>query len=77
MSEVLKAKIKKTVRLNATPRHIPAKVIQVEKIPYTMNGKKVELAVLEVIKGGTPENISAIADANTLECYKDLDDLRA
>jgi hypothetical protein len=45
-------------------------VIQVEKIPYTISGKKVELAVLEVVKGYTPENISAIADATALECYK-------
>jgi acetoacetyl-CoA synthetase len=77
MSEALKDKIKKTIRLGATPRHIPSIVIQVEKIPYTMNGKKVELAILEVVKGGTPENISAIIDATALECYKDLEELRA
>ncbi len=76
MSDVLKNKIRKTVRLGATPRHIPSKVVQVEKVPYTMNGKKVELAVLQVVKGGSPENIPAIADANALECYKDLAELR-
>ena len=76
MSEALKDKIKKTVRLGATPRHTPSKVIQVAKIPYTISGKKVELAVLEVVKGGTLENISAIADASALECYKGLNELR-
>jgi acetoacetyl-CoA synthetase len=76
MSEALKDKIKKTVRLGATPRHTPSKVVQVEKIPYTVSGKKVEMAVSEVVKGRTPENISAIADVNALECYKGLDELQ-
>ncbi|MCP5003985.1 MAG: acetoacetate--CoA ligase [Planctomycetes bacterium] len=76
MSRMLKDKIKETVRFGATPRHTPSKVIQVEKIPYTISGKKVELAVLEVIKGSTPGNISAIVDSSALECYKGLDELK-
>lgn len=75
-SEELVAKIKKTIRTGATPRHVPAVILPVEKIPYTISGKKVEGAVLEVIKGNDPENKEALADPGALKCYRYLPELQ-
>ncbi|MFQ5559189.1 MAG: acetoacetate--CoA ligase, partial [Nitrospinota bacterium] len=74
-SENLETEIKKRVRTEATPRHVPAKVISVEKIPYTISGKKVELAVLQVVSGETPKNVSALSDPSALSCYENLAEL--
>ena len=74
-SEELIEKIKKTIRSGATPRHIPAIIIPVEKIPYTISGKKVELAVLEVVQGNDPKNKEALADPTALNCYRNLPEL--
>ncbi|MEE9165548.1 MAG: acetoacetate--CoA ligase, partial [Nitrospinota bacterium] len=67
-SDELTLKIKKTIRSGATPRHVPAVIFPVEKIPYTISGKKVELAVLEVVQGRDPKNKEALADPTALEC---------
>lgn len=75
-SNELVLKIKKTIRSLATPRHVPAVILPVEKIPYTISGKKVELAVLEVVKGSDPKNKEAIADPTSLECYRNLSELQ-
>ncbi len=69
-SDELSVKIKKTIRSGATPRHVPALIFPVEKIPYTISGKKVELAVLEVVQGRDPNNKEALADPTALECYR-------
>ena len=45
LTEELRERIRKTIRLNASPRHVPAKIIAVPDIPYTLNMKKVELSV--------------------------------
>ena len=75
-SDELTVKIKKTIRSGATPRHVPAVIFPVEKIPYTMSGKKVELAVLEVVQGRDPKNKEALADPTSLECYRNLSELK-
>jgi len=75
-SDELKVKIKKTIRSGATPRHVPAVIFPVEKIPYTISGKKVELAVLEVVQGKDPKNKEALADPTALECYRNLPELQ-
>ena len=67
--------IKTTIRQNASPRHMPAKVIQVPDIPRTMSGKLVELAVKRVIHGEPVLNLDAFANPDSLEFYKNIPEL--
>ncbi len=75
-NEALVKKINRTIRENTSPRHVPAKVIPVADIPYTINMKKVELAVRNVVHGKPVTNRDALANPQVLELYKDLPDLR-
>jgi acetoacetyl-CoA synthetase len=75
-NETLIKKINKTIRENTSPRHVPAKVIPVADIPYTINMKKVELAVRNVIHGRPVTNRDALANPQALELYRDLPELR-
>lgn len=68
--------IKTAIRNNASPRHVPAKVIEIKDVPYTRTGKKVELAVRKVIHGDTVKNVSALANPEVLDYYKDLKELK-
>ena len=69
-------KIKKTIRSEASPRHVPAKIIEVSDIPRTKNGKIVELAVKNIIEGNKIKNIQALANPNVLNQYKNLKQLK-
>ena len=69
-------KLKKTIRSEASPRHVPAKIIEVTDIPRTKNGKIVELAVKNIIEGNKIKNIQALANPNVLKQYKDLEQLK-
>jgi acetoacetyl-CoA synthetase len=71
----LKNKIKQTIRTNASPRHVPAKIISVPDIPYTLNMKKVELAVKKVIQGQAVLNKDALSNPQALDYYADIKDL--
>ncbi|MEA3241255.1 MAG: acetoacetate--CoA ligase [Pseudomonadota bacterium] len=73
----LEKQIKTTIRKNTTPRHVPAKVIPVADIPYTISGKKVELAVRKVVEGREITNKDALANPQALECFKDLPQLQS
>jgi acetoacetyl-CoA synthetase len=75
-TEELVNKIKKTIRDNTTPRHVPAKIILVRAIPYTINMKKVELAVKNIIHGRPVLNMDALANPESLEEYRDLPELK-
>jgi len=68
-------KIKKTIRDNATPRHVPSKIIQVTDIPHTINGKKVEIAVTRIVHGMEVPNKDALANPQSLEQFRDLPEL--
>ena len=76
LTKELKDKIKKNIRQNASPRHMPAKIIAVKDIPYTLNMKKVELAVKKVIQGEPVLNRDALANPDSLDLYKDLPELQ-
>lgn len=76
LTEELKDKIKKAIHDNASPHHVPAKIIQVADIPRTVSGKIVELAVREVIHGRPVKNIDALANPEALEYFKNLDELK-
>jgi acetoacetyl-CoA synthetase len=69
-------KIKTTIRTNCTPRHVPAKILEIADIPYTISGKKVELAVRNVIHGREVKNKDALANPQALDLYQDLPDLK-
>ena len=68
--------IKKNIRENTTPRHVPAKILPVADIPVTLNGKKVELAVRNVIEGKPVTNKDALANPEALNLYADLPELQ-
>ncbi len=76
LDEGLIKKIKTQIRTNCTPRHVPAKVIQVPDIPRTLNGKKVEIAVTKIVHGEEVKNRDALANPETLDYFKDLPELR-
>jgi acetoacetyl-CoA synthetase len=76
LSEELKGEIKKKIRQNATPRHVPEKILPIADIPYTINGKKVEIAVRRVIHGEDVPNKDALANPQALDLYKDLPQLQ-
>ncbi|WP_427846744.1 acetoacetate--CoA ligase [Desulfosporosinus acidiphilus] len=72
----LENKIKATIKLNSTPRHVPSKIIAVKDIPYTLNGKKVEIAVANIIHNEPVLNLDALANPQSLELFKDLPELK-
>lgn len=76
LNEELTNKIKTTIRSNTTPRHIPAKVIQVTAIPKTLSGKIVEIAVRNVIHNRPVNNTDALANPEALEQYQNLPELQ-
>jgi len=69
--------IKKMIRANATPRHVPAKILQVADIPRTKSGKIVELAVRNVVHKEPVKNVEALANPEALEHFKDRIELRS
>ena len=75
INEKLLQKIKIQIRKNASPRHVPAKVIVVNDIPRTKNGKIVELAVKNIIEGNKIKNKEALANPEVLKEYKNLKEL--
>ena len=75
LDEALVKKIKTAIRDACSPRHVPAKVIQVGEIPYTINMKKVELAVRNVIHGEPVTNRDALANPDCLRQYEGLEEL--
>ena len=69
-------KIKKNIRSECSPRHIPKKIIEIADIPYTINGKKVEIAVKKIIHGEDVPNRDALANPESLIFYQNLPDLQ-
>jgi acetoacetyl-CoA synthetase len=74
-SEELKEKIRRQIRENISPRHVPAKIIPIAEIPYTINMKKVELAVRSVIHGEEVKNRDALVNPAALDLYRGLAEL--
>lgn len=75
LTDDLKNKIKRRIRENTTPRHVPGLIIQIGDIPYTINMKKVELAVKNIIEGKEALNREALANPESLELYKNIPEL--
>jgi acetoacetyl-CoA synthetase len=72
----LKQRLKATIRANASPRHVPAKIVAVPEVPYTLNMKKVELAVKKVLHNQPVLNKDALRNPAVLDHYADLAELR-
>jgi acetoacetyl-CoA synthetase len=71
----LEERIRSEIRRHASPRHVPAKIVQVADIPRTKNGKVVELAVKAVVHGMPVPNTDALANPDALEYFRDLPQL--
>ena len=69
-------RIQKHIRTNTTPRHVPAKILQVTDIPRTKSGKIVELAVRNIVHGCEVKNLEALANPEALEQYRDREELK-
>jgi acetoacetyl-CoA synthetase len=77
LSEEIVARLKRRIRENTTPRHVPAKILQVADIPRTKSGKIVELAVRDTVHGRLVKNLEALANPGALEYYRNRPELEA
>jgi acetoacetyl-CoA synthetase len=76
LDRALKDRIRKQIRTGASPRHVPAKIVQVADIPRTRSGKITEIAVRDVVHGRPVKNTEALANPEALALYEDLPELR-
>ncbi|MDY6851574.1 MAG: acetoacetate--CoA ligase, partial [Thermodesulfobacteriota bacterium] len=77
LTDDLQKKIRTAIRISASPRHMPAKIIEIADIPYTINMKKVELAVKNVVHGREVTNKDALANPDSLKLYENLEELKS
>jgi acetoacetyl-CoA synthetase len=76
LTDDLKNRIRQTIRVHASPRHVPAKIIPVPDIPYTLNMKKVELAVKKVIHNQAVKNKDALRNPEALDYFAGIAELQ-
>jgi len=76
LTDDLKKQMKTAIWENCSPRHVPAKIIQVVDIPYTISGKKVEIAVRKIIEGKPVFNRDALTNPESLDIYEDIPELQ-
>lgn len=76
LTKELETKIRADIRANASPRHVPAKIIETPDVPYTLNMKKVELAVKKMIEGKEVKNKDALKNPEALDFFADLEQLK-
>jgi len=77
LDDALADRIRRRIRENATPRHVPAKIVQISDIPRTISGKIVELAVRNVVHGRPVKNRDALANPDALKLFENLPELSA
>ncbi|MBF0377280.1 MAG: acetoacetate--CoA ligase [Desulfamplus sp.] len=77
LNDEIRDKIRSDIRKNASPRHVPAKIIQVPDIPYTLNMKKVELAVKNMIHGKEVKNKDALKNPEALDFFGKIEELKS
>jgi acetoacetyl-CoA synthetase len=75
LDAALQTRIKRAIRENTSPRHVPARILQVEDIPRTRSGKITELAVRDVVHGREVKNVGALANPEALEQFRDRPEL--
>jgi acetoacetyl-CoA synthetase len=77
LDEGLEKKIRNQIRTGASPRHVPARIVEVADIPRTKSGKITELAVRDIVHGRAVKNQEALANPEALELFRDLPALRS
>jgi acetoacetyl-CoA synthetase len=77
MDDPLREQIRSAIKIAASPRHMPAKILQVEAVPRTISGKPVELAVRAIVHGEPVVNMAAIANPEALDGFRDRQELLA
>jgi acetoacetyl-CoA synthetase len=75
LDDSLRERIKAKIKANASPHHVPKRIIQVADIPRTISGKITELAVRDVVHGRAVKNVDALANPQALELFRDLPEL--
>ncbi|HKE47350.1 MAG TPA: acetoacetate--CoA ligase, partial [Rhodanobacteraceae bacterium] len=75
LDDALRDRIRKRIRDNTTPRHVPAKIIQIADIPRTISGKITEIAVRDTINGLPVKNTDALANPQALQLYRGIPEL--
>ena len=70
LDDQLQKKIRTSIRTSCSPRHVPAIILETQDIPYTINGKKVEVAIKKIIHGQEVKNKEALANPESLEYFK-------
>ena len=75
LDDGLRDRIRRRIRENTTPRHVPARIVQVTDVPRTKSGKIVELAVREAVHGRAVKNIEALANPEALDQYRNRQEL--
>jgi Acyl-coenzyme A synthetases/AMP-(fatty) acid ligases len=76
LNNKLISEIKTQIKKNASPRHVPSKILNVKDIPRTKNGKIVELALKNIIEGNEVKNKEALANPEVLNDFKNLKELK-
>jgi acetoacetyl-CoA synthetase len=76
LDAALVERVKQHIRANTTPRHVPAKIVQVADIPRTKSGKIVELAVRHVVHNRPVKNLEALANPEALQMFRDRAELK-
>jgi acetoacetyl-CoA synthetase len=77
LDDALRARIRARIREHASPRHVPARIVEVEDIPRTRSGKITELAVRDVVHGRAVKNVEALANPEALDHFRDREELRS
>ncbi|HET7219313.1 MAG TPA: acetoacetate--CoA ligase, partial [Vicinamibacterales bacterium] len=76
LDDALRERIRARIRSNTSPRHVPARIVQVSEVPRTRSGKIVELAVRDVVHGRDVKNKEALANPDALDLFRDRPELR-
>lgn len=74
LNENLTKKIKEEIKVNASPRHVPSKIIQINEVPHTISGKKVELAVTKILNNEKVDNRDALANPHSLDQFMPIEE---
>jgi acetoacetyl-CoA synthetase len=77
LDDELVARIRSTIRSSCSPRHVPARIIEVDDIPRTRSGKISEIAVADVVNGRTLRNVAALANPEALSEFEHRPELEA
>jgi len=76
LDDALRERIRRQVRENASPHHVPKVIVQVADVPRTISGKITEMAVRDIVHGRPVKNVDALANPQALELFRDLPELR-